>query len=68
VGAPVYAADGRVAAAISVGGPRVRLTADAIAKVARRLPTAAARVSERLGFGERPAARAASPSSRKGRA
>ena len=68
VGAPVYAADGRVAAAISVGGPRVRLTADAIAKVARRLPPAAARVSERLGFGERPAARAASPSSRKGRA
>jgi DNA-binding IclR family transcriptional regulator len=50
VGAPVYSADGRVAAAISVGGPKVRLTPDVIASIARRLPRAAARISERLGF------------------
>jgi DNA-binding IclR family transcriptional regulator len=65
VGAPVYAADGRVAAAISVGGPRVRLTPDAIARVARRLPLAAARVSARLGFERPPAARTPAPSTRK---
>ena len=50
VGAPVYAADGRVTAAISVGGPKVRLTPETIASIARRLPVAAARISERLGY------------------
>jgi DNA-binding IclR family transcriptional regulator len=50
VGAPVYSADGRVAAAISVGGPRVRLNPEVIAAIARRLPQAAARISERLGY------------------
>ena len=65
VGAPVYSADGRVTAAISVGGPRVRLTPDAVAKVARRLPLAAARISERLGF---EAPRTPAISTRKGRA
>jgi IclR family transcriptional regulator, acetate operon repressor len=50
VGAPVYSADGRVAAAISVGGPKTRLTPDTIASIARRVPLAAARISERMGF------------------
>jgi IclR family transcriptional regulator, acetate operon repressor len=65
VGAPVYSADGRVAAAISVGGPRVRLTTETVAKVALRLPLAAARVSERLGFQLPSAARVAAPTTRK---
>jgi DNA-binding IclR family transcriptional regulator len=50
VGAPVRNADGRVVAAISVGGPRVRLTPETIAGIARRLPEAAGEISERLGY------------------
>jgi IclR family transcriptional regulator, acetate operon repressor len=65
VGAPVYAADGRIAAAISVGGPKVRLTPSTIASIARRLPLAAARISERLGFQSPSASHAAPPSIRK---
>ena len=67
VGAPVYAADGRVVAAISVGGPRVRLTPETVAKVACRLPLAAARVSERLGHPLPSPARAVRPTTRKAR-
>jgi DNA-binding IclR family transcriptional regulator len=65
LGAPVYAADGRVAAAISVGGPRVRLTPETVSAIARRLPGAAARISERLGFHLPAKPRPAGPSSRK---
>ncbi|HEY6553722.1 MAG TPA: IclR family transcriptional regulator [Vicinamibacteria bacterium] len=65
VGAPVYSADGRVAAAISVGGPKVRLTPEAIASVARRLPKAAARISAKLGFEAAPVAQPLAPSTRK---
>jgi IclR family transcriptional regulator, acetate operon repressor len=61
VGAPVHSADGRVVAAISVGGPKVRLTAETIAAIARLLPVAAARISERLGF--HPPAASRSPNS-----
>jgi DNA-binding IclR family transcriptional regulator len=39
-----------VVAAISVGGPRVRLNPDVVAGIARRLPEAAAEISERLGW------------------
>lgn len=67
LGAPVYAADGRVAAAISVGGPRVRLTPETVSAIARRLPGAAARISERLGFPLPAKPRPAGPSSRKAR-
>jgi DNA-binding IclR family transcriptional regulator len=49
VGAPVRGADGRVVAAISVGGPRTRLTADRIAEGARLVRSAAARISRTLG-------------------
>jgi IclR family acetate operon transcriptional repressor len=55
VGAPVRGGDGRVVAAISVGGPRVRLNPDVVAGIARRLPEAAAEISERLGWRGGPA-------------
>jgi DNA-binding IclR family transcriptional regulator len=65
IGAPVRGADGRVAAAISVGGPRSRLKPPALAEIARRLPPAAARISARLGYrdpeGVRPGLRKARP-------
>lgn len=50
VGAPIRGAEGEVVGALSVGGPRARLSADRIAAVARLLPAATARISERLGF------------------
>jgi IclR family acetate operon transcriptional repressor len=53
VGAPVHAADGTVVAAISVGGPRTRLTAPRITEGARLVRTAAARISRTLGYTER---------------
>ena len=53
VGAPVHAADGTVVAAVSVGGPRTRLTADRIAEGARLVRSAAARISRTLGYRER---------------
>jgi DNA-binding IclR family transcriptional regulator len=49
VGAAVRSAAG-VVAAISVGGPRSRLVPPAVAALARRVPRAAAAVSERLGW------------------
>ncbi len=54
VGAPVRAADGRVAAAISVGGPRARLLPERVAELARLVPAAALRISERLGATKTP--------------
>jgi DNA-binding IclR family transcriptional regulator len=61
VAVPVRAQGGRVVAALSIGGPRLRLGADRLAEVAKLLPAPALRISERLGFagdgaGERPAA------------
>ena len=50
VGAPVHAADGTVVAAISVGGPRTRLTAGRITEGARLVRGAAARISHTLGY------------------
>jgi IclR family transcriptional regulator, acetate operon repressor len=49
VGAPVRSADGRVVAALGIGGPRTRLSPGRVAELARHLPPAAARVSARLG-------------------
>jgi DNA-binding IclR family transcriptional regulator len=58
VGAPVRAGDGSVTAALSVGGPRLRLDTARRAVLARAVTAAAARVSERLGFrAERPVER-----------
>jgi DNA-binding IclR family transcriptional regulator len=42
--------DGIVVAAISLGGPSVRLTPDRIPKIAAVIIAAAERISERLGF------------------
>lgn len=64
VGVPVRGADGKVVAAISVGGPRSRLRSAGVAGIARRLPAAAARISARLGCREPEAAR---PGPRKAR-
>ncbi|MCM2257562.1 MAG: IclR family transcriptional regulator [Vicinamibacteria bacterium] len=50
VGAPVRDAAGQVVAAVSVGGPRARLGAAAVAELGRRLPQAAAVLSHRLGY------------------
>ena len=50
VGAAVRSATGAVVAAVSVGGPKSRLAAERVAEIARRVPEAAARISERLGF------------------
>ena len=49
VGAPVRSADGRVVAALGIGGPKTRLTPRRVAELARQLPPAAGRVSARLG-------------------
>jgi DNA-binding IclR family transcriptional regulator len=65
VAAPIRAASGQVVAALSVGGPKLRLTTEQVARLGARLPAAALRVSERLGF--RPPAAARESSRRKAR-
>lgn len=49
VAAPVRDASGAVVAALSVGGPKARLSAEALRACARRVEAAARRVSLRLG-------------------
>jgi len=49
VAVPVRARDGQVVAAVGIGGPRVRLTPERLAEVAKTLPAHAARISQRLG-------------------
>jgi DNA-binding IclR family transcriptional regulator len=68
VGAAVRDAAGRVVAAISVGGPKSRLNADAVASIGRRLPAAAARISDRLGYRPSLAAHAEGRTTRKAHA
>jgi DNA-binding IclR family transcriptional regulator len=60
VGAPVRSAAGQVVAALSVGGPRGRLSADRQAALARAVVARAAQVSRRLGFEASPRAAARS--------
>jgi IclR family acetate operon transcriptional repressor len=50
VAAPIHSADGEVIAAISVGGPKSRLSAATIGEIAEKLPAIADAVSESLGF------------------
>lgn len=50
VAAPVRNKDGRVTAALSVGGPVHRVTSERIPALAARVKEAAARLSERLGY------------------
>src|SRR5262249_52846266 len=66
VGAPVRDALGRGAAAVSVGGPKTRLTTTVVAAVGSRVKAAADRVSERLGY--RPRDASAAPPPKRGRA
>jgi IclR family transcriptional regulator, acetate operon repressor len=67
VAAPVRDATGAVVAALSVGGPKARLTADTLASCARRVAAAAQKVSTKLGHAgsQRPARPA--PTGRKSR-
>ena len=56
VAAPVRDASGAVVAALSVGGPKARMDADALRVCTRRVTVAARRVSMKLGdVGPRPA-------------
>ena len=50
VGAPVRNLDGQVMAAISLGGPSMRLTADRVAELVAPVRQAADRISQKLGF------------------
>ncbi|TPG31179.1 IclR family transcriptional regulator [Mycolicibacterium hodleri] len=50
VAAPVYDADGRVVAALSVSGPSYRLSVDEFDAVAKRTIAAAETISRRLGW------------------
>jgi DNA-binding IclR family transcriptional regulator len=50
VAVPVRASGGRVLAALGIGGPRLRLSPERLADIAKQLPASAARISERLGF------------------
>jgi IclR family transcriptional regulator, acetate operon repressor len=50
VAAPIRAMDGRVIAALVVSGPSFRINDEAVPKIAERLLTAAAEISERNGY------------------
>jgi DNA-binding IclR family transcriptional regulator len=50
VAAPVRASAGQVVAALSIGGPAVRLSAARLLTFGRQLAASAARTSERLGY------------------
>jgi DNA-binding IclR family transcriptional regulator len=53
LGAPVRRWDGRVVAAVSIGGPRGRLPNRRLATYAKQLITVADRMSSELGFGRK---------------
>jgi DNA-binding IclR family transcriptional regulator len=48
----VYNHEGAVVAAVSVGGPSIRLTDTRRAQLVKLVKAAAARISERLGYRE----------------
>lgn len=70
VGVPVRGPGSEVIAALSVGGPKRRLTPERIRELLSLLPAAACRISERIGFPRRasPAAAAAARTARRPRA
>lgn len=59
IGAPLYNHDGQVVAAISVFGPKLRLTSERVPALGRLLQETAVRISTQLGY--EPAAPAAQP-------
>jgi DNA-binding IclR family transcriptional regulator len=50
IAAPIFDHDGRPIAALSIAGPKLRVTADCIPAIGERIRVAAARVSALLGF------------------
>ena len=50
VAAPIRALDGRVIAALVVSGPTFRINDETIPRIAERLLSAAAEISERNGY------------------
>jgi DNA-binding IclR family transcriptional regulator len=50
IAAPVYDHDGRVVAALSIAGPKLRVTADCVPRIGERVSVAAEHVSARLGY------------------
>ena len=60
LGAPVRNHEGRVVAAISLGGPSTRFTQSRVPRLARLVKEAADRASQRLGYIPRPASRSGS--------
>lgn len=65
VGAPVLSGMGQVVAALSVGGPRVRLDAARVAELSVLLPEAASRISERFGCNVQKESPASKPATRR---
>lgn len=53
VGAPIHSAAGVVVAAVSVGGPKSRLSLARVTTIAQHVSEAAQRISQRLGFSQR---------------
>lgn len=54
IGAPVFNHEGRVIAAISVGGPHTRLTREGVARFIPLVKKTAAQISENLGYSNKP--------------
>lgn len=52
IGAPIFDHSGQVVAAVSVGGPRTRLSNERIMELAGRVKCAAGEISARLGYRE----------------
>jgi DNA-binding IclR family transcriptional regulator len=50
IAAPVFDHDGRAVGAISIAGPKLRVTAECIPAIGERVAAAAARVSAQLGY------------------
>jgi DNA-binding IclR family transcriptional regulator len=50
VAVAVRSEEGRVVAALGIGGPRLRLSPERLSEIAKQLPAAAVRIEERLGY------------------
>jgi DNA-binding IclR family transcriptional regulator len=50
IAAPVFDHDGRAIAALSIAGPKLRVTADCVPQIGERVHVAAEQVSARLGY------------------
>jgi IclR family transcriptional regulator, acetate operon repressor len=50
IAAPIFNHDGQVVAAISIAGPKLRVTADCVPQIGKQIRAAAGRVSSSLGY------------------